>query len=92
MTIQNQEPGTNYKCELYEKGCDGAITGGKQRWVEGSNNADCPAGFSNFGICGGCYRFAWGSYTLTGSWQDADNDCNAAHPSAHLAGNYKIQS
>ena len=87
MTIQNPEPGRDYKCELYE-GCDGVITGGKQRWIDNASSAGCPAGFINFGICGGCYRFAWGNYTLTGSWQDAEDDCNAAHLSAHLAGNY----
>ncbi len=74
-----------YKCDLYSKRSDGAITGDNERWVNTNldDSPPCPTGFTDFGISGGCYKFLYAAM-----WQQSEDDCIASHPSSHLAGKY----
>ncbi len=49
----------------------------------------CPVGFADYGVTGGCYRLLGNDGSWTGTWEDAETQCNNMITSCgviHLAG------
>ena len=64
---------------MYENGDLGSPHVNDEFWVA---LHECPTGFTDFGIVGGCYQF----YTTQRPWQDVEDVCNDIDPQIHLAG------
>ncbi len=73
----------NYLCNMYENSDLGAPNEANEFWLA---LHDCPPGFTDFGVLGGCYNLA----TMKDTWQNVGNECNNFSPRSHLAGLFNV--